>query len=73
MCIGIPGEVLEVNGQIAQISVGGVIKEVLLDLVEDITIGNYVIIHAGFAIQKLDKDEAIETLKLMSQVCNELS
>ena len=68
MCLSIPGEVLEVNGDLARVSVAGTIYEASLQLVEDVKPGDYILLHTGFAIQKLDHDEAMKTLELFREL-----
>lgn len=68
MCLGIPARVVQVDGSVGKAEIGGVSREVDLRLVEDIGVGDYVILHAGFAIQKLDQEEAHETLSLLEQM-----
>ncbi len=68
MCLSIPGEVLEVNGDFARVSVGGTVYEASLQLVEDVKAGDYVLLHTGFAIQKLDHEEAMKTLELFREL-----
>ena len=68
MCLSIPGEVLEVKGETARVSVGGTIYEASLQLVEDVKPGDYILLHTGFAIQKLDREEAIRTLELFREL-----
>ncbi len=72
MCLAVPGKVLEIdtssNPIMGKVSFGGIKKEVCLDLVPDVKIGEYVIVHVGFAINKLDEEEAQETLKLLEQM-----
>ena len=67
MCIAVPGKVLKVDGDVATVSFGGSVRQANLDLVEGIQEGDYVIVHAGFAIRKLDEREAAETLDLMRE------
>lgn len=66
MCLAVPGRVLsiaEVDGTLmAQVDFGGIRKEVCLQYVPDVASGEYVIVHVGFAIQRLDEASAIETL-----------
>ena len=66
MCLAIPGRVVEIFEQsgttMAQVDFGGVRKEVCLAYLPDVTVGEYVIVHVGFAIQKLDEESALETL-----------
>jgi hydrogenase expression/formation protein HypC len=68
MCLGIPMMIVERNGNDAIVESGGVRKNVRLDLLDGAEIGRYVLIHAGYAIEKLDTAEALETLELLRQV-----
>ncbi len=70
MCLGIPMKVVEKKGEMGAVKLGGVKKEVSLQLLEDVEIGDYVILHAGFAIQKLDEAEAQETISLLNEVAS---
>ncbi len=67
MCIAIPGRVIEINGDMANVDVAGAKRAANLMLMEDVKVGDYVIVHAGFAIQKVDDNEAIETLRLLRE------
>lgn len=68
MCLAVPGRVLSKEGSHAKVDFGGgVVREVNVSLV-DVEVGQYVIVHAGFAIQVMDEEEAEETLKLWEQV-----
>ena len=68
MCLGIPGKVLEISEatgiKMGKVDFGGVIKDVCLAYLPDIEIGDYAIIHVGFAITKLDEQSAKESLAL---------
>ena len=69
MCLAIPACVEQlVAGDSAIVNLGGVRKEVSLALVEDIAVGDYVIVHVGFALQKLDPEEAAQTLALFAEL-----
>ena len=68
MCLGIPMLIVERNGNDAVVESGGVRKNVRLDLLDNAEIGRYVLIHAGYAIEKLETAEALETLDLLRQV-----
>ncbi|MBI4989818.1 MAG: HypC/HybG/HupF family hydrogenase formation chaperone [Rhodocyclales bacterium] len=69
MCLAIPVRVVELlAGDQATVDVGGVRKEISLALVDGIAVGDYVILHVGFAIQKLDADEAEKTLALFAEL-----
>jgi hydrogenase expression/formation protein HypC len=69
MCLAIPARVVELSGDdTAVVDLGGVKKEVSLALVEDVALGDYLIIHVGFALNKLDPDEAEKTLALFAEM-----
>jgi hydrogenase expression/formation protein HypC len=71
MCLAIPGEIVEIEGSHATVDFGGVRSKVNTILIPDVKAGDYVIVHVGFAIQKLDREEAIESLKLWEQLLKE--
>lgn len=67
MCIAVPGEIIEIReGNIALVDFGNLQQEIRVDLV-DVVVGDFVLVHVGFAIQKLDRDEALETRELFRQ------
>ncbi|CAN2042080.1 hydrogenase expression/formation protein HypC [Candidatus Magnetomoraceae bacterium gMMP-15] len=66
MCVAIPSKIIEIDNEMAIVDIDGVKQNASLALIEDARIGDYVIIHAGFAIHKIDEHEAMETLKLMN-------
>ena len=72
MCLGIPGKIVErfeKNGlQMARVDIGGISREACLDYVPEAQIGEYCIIHVGFAISLLSESEAMETLELLRQI-----
>jgi len=72
MCLGIPGKVIEIyetNGtRMGRVDFGGVTKEVCLAYVPEVEIGDYTIIHVGFAITRLDEQSAQESLKLFQEM-----
>jgi hydrogenase expression/formation protein HypC len=67
MCLGIPGKVLEVRGNIALVDFGGVTREVDASL-EEVAPGDYVLVHVGMIIAKIDEKEAMEISKLLSEI-----
>lgn len=71
MCLAIPGKILEVNGDKANVDFNGVRREVIIALVKDAEIGKYVLVHAGYAIELLNEEEAQETLKLWKNIIEE--
>ena len=66
--MAVPMRVVAVNGNEAEVEQGGTKLRVRVDLVEDVRVGDYVLVHAGFAIQKLDEEEAFETLRLLEML-----
>jgi len=72
MCIGVPCQVIHIDDYLATVEIGGVQKKIRLDLLIDVKVGDYVIVHAGFAIQRLDAEEAEETLKLLREMTDEV-
>ncbi len=68
MCLSIPAEVKSLEGDFATVSVGGVEYQASLKLVSDVKVGDYILMHTGFAIQKLDPDEARTTLDLFKEL-----
>lgn len=67
MCIAVPGEVIEIRGNIGVVDFGDFKQEVRLDLVE-VEVGDFVLVHVGFAIQRLSREEGLETRELFKQV-----
>jgi hydrogenase expression/formation protein HypC len=72
MCLGIPGQVVELNDagepRMGKVSFGGIVREVCLEYVPEVTLGNYVIVHAGFAISLVDEEEAARTYQLLEEM-----
>jgi len=67
MCLAIPSRITKIENNMATIDVEGVQREASLLLLEDARVGDYVIVHAGFAIKKLDESAARETLDLLRE------
>ncbi len=72
MCLGIPGRIVEVSPEglmrMGKVDFGGIVREACLAYVPEAQLGDYVIVHAGFAISQLNEEEAHETLKLMAEM-----
>jgi hydrogenase expression/formation protein HypC len=69
MCVGVPMQVVSIDGDQAMTEVDGVKREASLMLLDqDVKLGDFVIVHAGFAISKLDEEDARETLAMMREV-----
>jgi hydrogenase expression/formation protein HypC len=67
MCLAIPSKITHIDNEMAMIDVDGVKRSASLMLLEDVCVGDYVIVHAGFAIQKLDAQAAMETIRLLKE------
>ncbi len=67
MCLAIPSKILKIKDDIGTIDVDGVQRKASLLLLEDAEIGDYVIVHAGFAIHKIDEEAAMESLQLLRE------
>jgi hydrogenase expression/formation protein HypC len=67
MCLAVPGKVVSINGSSALVDFGGVQRETNVSLVQ-VKPGDYVVVHAGFAIQTVDEEEAMETIKLWEEL-----
>ena len=69
MCLAIPAQVVELrDGDNAVVDLAGVRKEISLALVDNVAVGDYVIVHVGYALNKLDPDEAAKTLALFAEI-----
>jgi hydrogenase expression/formation protein HypC len=68
MCLSIPGKIISIEGKSARVSVGGTLVNIALHLVDNVTIGDYVLVHTGFALQKVSEEEALETIELIRQL-----
>jgi len=77
MCLAIPGKVLSIDASVQPtmgvVSFGGIEKRVCLEWTPDVSLGDYVIVHVGFAISKMDEGEALETLKLIQEIDGSLN
>ena len=67
MCLAIPSKIVEIENHVGTIDVDGVKRKVSLLLLEDPMVGDYVIVHAGFAIHKIDEATALESLKILRE------
>ena len=68
MCLSIPAKIITIAGSNAEVSVGGTIFSAGLQMLGDVSPGDYVLLHAGFAIQKISEAEALETLTLLNEI-----
>ncbi len=74
MCLGVPGKITEIyeknNMRMCQIDFGGATREACLDFIPEAKVGDYTIIHVGFAISLLSEEEAMETLALLNEIAD---
>ncbi len=68
MCLGVPMKILTKKGEKAVVRSSRVSREINIGLLKDIAVGDYVIVHAGFAIEKIDKKRAEETLEILKEM-----
>jgi hydrogenase expression/formation protein HypC len=73
MCLSIPAKIVSIDGTMAEVSAGGAIFSAGLHMIENARVGDYVLLHAGFAIQKISDKEAEETLRLLEEMNNSLN
>jgi hydrogenase expression/formation protein HypC len=68
MCLGVPAKILETGDGAAVVELGGVRREISVMLIDDVAVGEWVIVHAGFAIEKLSEEAAEQTLALFREI-----
>ena len=68
MCLGIPAKIIKIKDNIAEVRVGKITRQASVQLLPGVKVGEYVLLHAGFAIQRIDEKEAKETLKLLQEL-----
>jgi hydrogenase expression/formation protein HypC len=68
MCLAIPAKIIKIEDETAIVEIGDVQREASIMLLPDSKINDYVLLHAGFAIQKIDEDEAFKTMELLRQM-----
>lgn len=70
MCLSLPAKVIEIQGDMAEVSIGGTLFKAGLQMIDDVRPGDYILLHAGFAIQKINEDEAQEIMRLLQEMEN---
>jgi hydrogenase expression/formation protein HypC len=68
MCLGIPMKIKKINANFAEVDSGGLRRTVNIEMIRGIKVNDYVIVHAGFAIEKVDAKKAQETLRLIDEI-----
>ncbi|ERI91274.1 hydrogenase assembly chaperone HypC/HupF [Clostridiales bacterium oral taxon 876 str. F0540] len=68
MCLGLPLKIIEISGKEAVGELNGIRRKVRIDLIENLNVGEYVMVHAGFAIEKIEEADALETLEIVDEL-----
>lgn len=68
MCLSIPAKIISIDGEMSKVSIGGTIIDASLSLLEDPKVGEYVLLHTGFAIEKISEEEAAETMRYLNEL-----
>lgn len=72
MCLAIPGKILEIDGHAAKVDFDGIEQTVTIALIQNPKIGNYVIVHAGYAIEQMNEEEAMDAIQQWKEMSKEL-
>ena len=75
MCLAIPGKIISIDNsnselKMAKVNFGGILKDACIQWLDDVKEGDYIIVHAGFALNKLDTKEAEETIRILTEMSN---
>ncbi len=73
MCLSIPARIMSIKGKMAEVSAGGSVFQAGLHMIEDAKPGDYILLHAGFAIQKISAEQAAETLRIIDEMNNAMN
>jgi hydrogenase expression/formation protein HypC len=73
MCLAIPARVIEINEGVGLAELAGVVRDVSFMLLPDTQVGDYVLLHAGYALQKVDEAEAEKTIRLLTEIAEAAS
>jgi hydrogenase expression/formation protein HypC len=68
MCLAVPARIMSIDGEEAVLDYGGVKRKANISMLNDVKVGDYVLVHVGYAISKMDEEEALETLKLWDEM-----
>lgn len=71
MCLAIPGQILEINGNNALVDFNGIKQNVIIALIQDPEIGKFVIVHAGYAIEQINEEEAMEAINQWKEIAQD--
>lgn len=67
MCLSVPAKVIEIKGDTARVAVGETVINASLQMLDDVKVGDYILLHSGFALQKISDEDAAETLALFEE------
>jgi hydrogenase expression/formation protein HypC len=73
MCLSIPARIISIDGTMAEVNAGGAIFKAGLHIIENAKVGDYILLHAGFAIQIISAKDAAETLRILEEMNNSLN
>lgn len=68
MCLAVPGKIIDMEGDVARVDFEGVVREANISLLPGVKPGDYVIVHAGYAMERYDREDARETLRLIKEM-----
>lgn len=68
MCLGLPAKVLSIDGDNSKVEMMGVTSTISIELLENVKVGDFVLVHAGCAIQVLDEEEALKTIEIFEEI-----
>ena len=71
MCLAIPGKILEINGNSALVDFDGIKQNVIIALIQDPEVGKYVIVHAGYAIEMINEQEAMDAINQWKEIAED--
>lgn len=72
MCLAMPMKISKIDGSLAQCEASGLTQDIRIDFITDAQPGDYVMVHAGFAIEKMSEEEALENMELLEEIKNAL-
>ena len=72
MCLAVPMKIISVDGDLGTVDIGGTRRKIGLTLIDEPMVGDYVLVHAGFAIQKIDEEEANKTMELLRELAEHM-
>jgi hydrogenase expression/formation protein HypC len=68
MCVAVPGKVISIEHNRGKVDFLGAVREVSFEFIENVSVGDYVIVHAGCAIEKLEENDALQTIELFKEL-----